>query len=490
MNIISLHSKDTKTRRILKSLIALSVPLIVGELGSIAQQFADTIMVGHHTTIELAASGMVNNILYFFIFFVLGISYAITPLVGNAFGRGNKREAIRILIDGVTLNLLIGLGCVFLLGLLLSNIEILGQPDEILDFARPYFKWLMASIPLLTVFLAQKQYLDGLGKTGVSMWIILGANLLNILLNWFLIYGKCGFPELGLRGAGISTFVSRFAQLFAISIVVGITILKDKRESDFTKKDFSPQWSGMAHQFKLGLPVGIQLGLELSIFSACAIFMGWLGTNELAAHQAMYTVSTLCFQILYGIGAANCILISQYCGEGDIEGARKCPKVAFLSSLCVIFFVTLLIVVLFDPLSSCFTVSQDVKYYMRAILPGFILYQVGDCLQCTYGNALRGIEATKPLMICSFIAYVLVCIPLSAILGNAKLLGAWGVWMGAPIGLTLAGILFYLNYQKRIKIQQEILVYSKTIENNKPNTEYFFYSTIIEKIKSKQDELK
>jgi len=468
------------------------VPLIVGELGSIAQQFADTIMVGHHTTIELelAASGMVNNIFYFFIFFVLGISYAITPLVGNAFGRDNKKETIRILIDGIALNLLIGFGCVLLLGILLINIEILGQPKEILEFARPYYKWLMASIPLLTVFLSQKQYLDGLGKTGVSMWIILGANLLNILLNWLLIYGNCGFPELGLRGAGISTFISRFAQLLAISIIVVITVRKDKRGANFTKKDYYPQWSGMVQQFKLGLPVGIQLGLELSIFSACAIFMGWLGTNELAAHHAMYTVSTLCFQILYGIGAANCILISQYCGEGNIEAAKKCPRVAFLSSLCVISLITLLIVVFFDPLSSCFTVNQDIKYYMRAILPGFILYQVGDCLQCTYGNALRGIEATKPLMICSFFAYVLVCIPLSAFLGNANLLGAWGVWLGAPVGLSFAGILFYINYQKRIKIKQEIVIYTDTLEKKISKKEFFFYSNFIEKIKSKQNELK
>lgn len=438
----------------LKSLIGLSVPLIIGELGSIAQQFADTIMVGHHSTVELAASGMVNNIFYFIIYFVLGISYAITPLVGNAFGRGDKKGTIKVLFEGCILNLLIGLGCVLLLGILLENIEILDQPAEVLVFARPYFKWLMASIPFLTVFLSLKQYLDGLGKTGISMWIILGSNLLNIVLNWMLIYGKCGFPELGLKGAGISTFISRFAQLTALSFVVAKNILYEKNTSRISIKEIFPQWSGIVHQLKLGLPIGIQLGLELSIFSACSIFMGWLGTNQLAAHQAMYTVSTMCFQILYGIGAANCILISQYCGAGEIASANKCPKVAFRLGLVVISVITILIVLLFEPLSSCFTGSEEVKFYMRAILPGFVLYQLGDCLQCTYGNALRGIEATKPLMLYSFIAYVLICIPLSAILGNENVLGVWGVWLGAPVGLTLAGTLFMINFNKRIKLQQ------------------------------------
>ena len=439
----------------LKSLIGLSVPLIIGELGSIAQQFADTIMVGHHSTVELAASGMVNNIFYFIIYFVLGISYAITPLVGNAFGRGDKKGTIKVLFEGCILNLLIGLGCVLLLGILLENIEILDQPAEVLVFARPYFKWLMASIPFLTVFLSLKQYLDGLGKTGVSMWIILGSNLLNIILNWMLIYGHCGFQDLGLTGAGISTFVSRFAQLMVLSAIVAKNVLFEKRTSNIYSTELSPQWSGILRQFKLGLPIGIQLGLELSIFSACAIIMGWLGTNELAAHQAMYTVSTLCFQILYGIGAANCILISQYCGAGDVASAKKCPKVAFRFGLAVIFVITLLIVVLFDPLSSCFTGSAEVKFYMRAILPGFVLYQIGDCLQSTYGNALRGIEATKPLMVFSFIAYVLICIPLSALLGNENVLGAWGVWMGAPVGLTLAGLFFMMSFKKRIKLQYD-----------------------------------
>jgi len=458
MTVSQIDDRSISARGIAKSIIFLSIPLVIGELGSIAQQFADAIMVGHHKTVELAASGIVNNIFYFVIFFVLGISYAITPLVGNAYGRGDKKETIKILFEGCFLNLIIGVASVLLLGLLLLNIDFLDQPAEVLVYAKPYYKWLMASIPFLTLFLCLKQYLDGLGKTGVSMWIILISNIINILLNWILIFGKLGFPELGLRGAGISTFISRFLQLFTVAIVVASNVIREKRRARISAKDIVPAKSGIINQFKLGFPIGVQLGLELSIFSAGAVFMGWLGTNELAAHQAMYVISTLCFQLLYGIGAANCILISQYCGVGNIAAAKKCPAIAFRLGLSVISIITILIIIFFDPLSTCFTeitgdpnVSADVIHYMRAILPGFVLYQFGDCLQCIYGNSLRGLEDTKPLMLFSFLSYVVICIPICAILGNVNVLGAWGVWLGIPIGLTLAGVLFFIRFKKDIR---------------------------------------
>lgn len=460
MNIVSTQPGDSNIKRMLKSLIALSVPLIIGELGSIAQQFADTIMVGHHTTDELSAAAMVNNIFYFVIYFVLGISYAVTPLVGNAFGRGDRKGTIKILLEGCILNLLIGAVSVLGLSVILGNIDRFGQSDDvllILPYAEPYFILLMISIPFLTVFLGLKQYLDGMSRTSVSMWIMLCSNIINILLNWMLIFGRCGLPEMGLTGAGISTLITRVLQLLVLFLFVIHDVRKERKKLDFERKEIRPEWSGIFKQFKLGLPIGIQLSLELSIFTACAIFMGWLGKNELAAHQEMYTISTLCFQILYGIGAANCIMVSQFRGAGDMTSAKKCSRISFFFSLTLITILTLSIVVCFDQLSSFMTPNIEVRRYMQAILPGFVLYQLGDCLQCTYGNALRGIEATKPLMLYSFIAYVLICIPLSAILGNENVLGAWGVWLGAPVGLTLAGTLFMINFKKRIKLQQNEL---------------------------------
>lgn len=293
--------------------------------------------------------------------------------------------------------------------------------------------------------------MDGLGKTRISMWIMLIANIQNIILNWLLIFGKCGFPEMGLIGAGISTFVSRFLQ-FAILLAVIILSPEQKRLRMESKNGNShPTMAGVIHQFLLGLPISIQLSLEISIFSICAIFMGWIGSNELAAHQVMYTISTLCFQVLYGIGAAGCILISQYRGAGNISSMKQTAKISFRFGLCVVGVIILLLYLFFDPLASVFTTSDEVKTVMRAILPWFMIYQIGDCMQITFSNALRGFEATKPLMIIAFIAYVIISIPLSYYLGDINRLGVHGVWLGIPFGLTTAGLLFRWKFLRICK---------------------------------------
>jgi len=448
--ILSYDKKDTVT--LLKSILVLSIPLIVGELGSIAQQFADTMMVGNHSTEELAASGMVNNIFIFVIFFSLGISYAITPLVGNAFGRKDMADVRRIMLEGVILNFISGIILSLILWLLLANIEILGQPVQLLTYAKPYFKLLIVSVPFLTVFFAFKQYLDGLGRPQASMWIMLAANIQNIILNWMLIYGHCGMPELGLVGAGISTLISRILQLAVIVIVVLVSLTKEKSLGGDHYHSSFPSFRGVWAQFRLGLPVAVQLSLELSIFGACSIFMGWLGKYELAAHQVMYVISTLCFQVLYGIGAANCIMISQMRGAGSFESIKRCSKVSFILSLSVITVITILLILFFDPVISCFTTSGEVKSVLYFILPWFVLYQVGDCLQVTYGNALRGLEQTRPLMQISIISYVLISIPISCVLGSDAVWGVHGVWIGIPIGLSLAGLLFYRKFNKKLKV--------------------------------------
>lgn len=450
-NTFQIEGEKLKTGSILKSIISLGIPLIVGELGSIAQQFADTMMVGNHSTIELAASGMVNNIFLFVIFFTLGMSYAVTPLVGSAFGKKDSAGVVRSMWEGIIVNFLLGLVCAGLLLILLSNIEILNQPKELLVYAKPYFLILISSVPFMTSFFALKQYMDGLGKTKVSMWIMLAANVQNIVLNWMLIFGKCGMPEMGLMGAGISTFVSRLLQ-FAILLVVIIVSPEQKKIREESKEgEPHPTRKGVIQQFLLGLPISIQLSLEISIFSVCAIFMGWIGANELAAHQVMYTISTLCFQVLYGIGAAGCILISQYRGAGNNSSMKRTAKIAFRFGLCVVGIIILLLYLFFDPLASCFTTSNEVKVVMKAILPWFMIYQIGDCMQITFGNALRGLEATKPLMIIAFIAYVLISIPLSYYLGDIDRLGIHGVWLGIPFGLTTAGLLFRWKFLRICK---------------------------------------
>ena len=451
-----------------KAIMILGIPLIVGELGSIAQQFADTMMVGHYGTQELAAAGFVNSIFYFVIFLTLGMSYASTPLVGSAFGKKDYKGVFRIFLESCIVNLIVGLFFVVLLLAIYFNIEILffntgsgifHQPYEILALSKDYMMLLIISIPFMTLFYACKQYLDGVGNTQISMWVMLFANILNIGLNWCMIFGHCGFEPMGLHGAGLSTLISRIIQLALIGVVVYRNKTINSELENAYADELKPTRKGIIEQLKLGWPISVQLGLEIGAFNVCGIFMGWLGALPLAAHQAMYTISTLCFQVLYGIGAAGTILISQFYGMKAWKNIRKTANTAFIVGLLSVTAITGCIWLFFEPLAGCFTNDKEVIKLMWLVLPSFIAYQLGDCTQIVYANALRGIEDTKPLAFISGFAYVLVCIPISYIIAFKLDLGVAGVWMGIPIGLSLAGILFFARFRSKLLDLMEKTLY-------------------------------
>lgn len=445
---------------IAQSIIRLGIPIIIGQLGSIAQQFADTIMVGQYGTTELAAAGFVNNVFNLIIYFILGISYASTPVIGAAYGKKDYKGVSQSLIDSVVVNFLFSLVVVAFLMLLYHNIDILHQPDEIMPVALPYFLIITASMPFLAVFNALKQYSDAVGETKIPMWIMLGANVLNIILNLPLIFGfdiaflnlSISKAPMGLLGAGIATLISRILSVAALLIAIAkVRKYKEIKPSLNTK----PNILGMRRLLFLGLPIGIQLGLEACSFNICAIFMGWLGAIPLAAHQVMCTISTLCFQVVYGIGAAASVLISQFRGVGDWFNVRRTANTAFRIGISLILIMIAVIYIFRYPLVYGFTTSEDVVAVVMSLVPCFFIYQFGDCMQITFANALRGIEEVKRLMLYAFISYVLVSIPLSYVFAFILHFNAVGVWMGMPFGLTTAGFLFYYEFNKNYKMKSE-----------------------------------
>ena len=441
---------------IAQSIVRLGIPIIIGQLGSIAQQFADTIMVGQYGTMELAAAGFVNNVFNFVIYFMLGISYASTPVIGASYGKKDYKAVAQSLVDSVVVNFLFSLLVVALLLLLYYNIGILQQPEEIMPYALPYFLIITASMPFLAVFNALKQYSDAVGETKIPMWIMLGANALNIILNLPLIFGlefslfNChiSIEALGLLGAGIATLISRILSVVALLVAIAmVNKYKGMKPSIATRPDIHR----MKHLLRLGFPISIQLGLEASSFNICAILMGWLGAIPLAAHQIMCTISTLCFQIVYGIGAAASVLISQFRGVSDWYNVRRTANTAFYIGITICIVMIAFIFIFRYPLVTSFTTSDEVTAVVMSLIPCFFIYQFGDCMQITFANALRGIEEVRKLMLYAFISYVIVSIPLSYVFAFICHWGGVGVWMGMPFGLTTAGILFYTEFRSKVK---------------------------------------
>lgn len=436
-------------KRHYKELIYLGVPIIIGQIGTIILGFADTMMIGHHSANELSAAGFVNNLFNLAIIFGLGFSYGLTPIVGSLFGKGADKEAGEALKNSLVANLLIGLLLCVIMGGVYLNIEYLGQPEELLPLIKPYYLILLASLPFVMLFNAFKQFSDGITDTRTPMWILLGGNVLNIIGNYLLIYGKLGFPEWGLTGGGLSTLFARIMML----IVFCCLFFRTSRYHTF-KEGFMQLFvnrKSILHLNKLGWPIALQMGMETASFSLCAIMIGWLGTTALASHQVMCTISTLCFMIYYGMGAAIAIRVSYFYGQEDTENIRRAANAGFhLILISGVFLCTLIFISRYQ-MGSWFTDSNEVSSMVATLIIPMLLYQFGDGLQISFANALRGISNVKPMMYIAFVAYILLSLPTSYLFGFVFDWGITGVWMGFPVGLTSAGIAFYYCFYKKTK---------------------------------------
>ena len=346
------------------ALIRLGLPIIVGQVGMIVLGFADTLMIGHHSTEELGAASVVNNLFNLCIIFSTGFSYGLTPVVGSLCGRGQKAEAGQALVCSLAANGLVALILMTVMGTLYLNIGNLGQPAELIPLVKPYYLTLLFSLPFVLWFNGFKQFTDGIGDTRTAMWVLLGGNAMNIAGNYVLIYGKLGFPELGLLGAGLSTLNARMAMVAAMAIIV----YRGKRFVPYKRGIRQLGWSGKVFRRlnALGWPVGLQMGMETAAFSLSTLMVGWLGTMELAAHQIMLTLSQLTFMVFYGMGAAVAVRVSHYTGQGDYVGVRQTTYAGFRLILGLGCILTAAVFVLKGQVGGWFTDSAEVAAAVEA----------------------------------------------------------------------------------------------------------------------------
>lgn len=376
-----------------------------------------------------------------FIFFLLGFSYAATPVVGDYFSKDDLNGVLQVRRSCIIVNLIASLCIVALLAILYFNIEYLKQPQELLPLIKPYFSVLLFSLPFLAVSNALKQCSEAIGDTKTPMWLIMGSIVLNVVLNYLLIYGRLGLPELGLVGAGVATLISRVVTMLSLLLLRNRKLLGVQQKGDCMFHD-------AIRLTRLGIPIGMQMCIESGSFNVCAIFMGWIGATALAAHQVMCTIGAFGFMIYYGIGAAAAIRIAYYKGRNEWIEAKATAQTSLYIALCFSSVIVSVICLYRAQIASIFTTSIEVTTLFISFLPAFICYQVGDCMQTIYANSLRAIEDVKNLMIYALISYGLLTIPFAYIFTFSLKNGATGVWWSFPIGLTTAGLLFFLRFNK------------------------------------------
>jgi MATE family multidrug resistance protein len=428
----------------IKANFLLAYPVMISMLGQVMTGVADSVMIGWTGAIPLAASSFANIFFTLPLFFGVGVSYAITPLVAEAQGAKNTNGIIETLRNGFLINMLVGVALVILIFAIEPTLYMMSQPPEVVTLAIPYLKIVGLSIIPTMLFQTFRQFAEGLHKTRMAMVIVIVSNLLNIVLNYVLIYGVYGFPEMGLNGAGLATLISRI--VMGVWMAAYIYHGKDFRayRTGFSLGGYSKQIiNKMLH---IGLPAGTQFIFEAGAFGFSAVMMGWIGTTALAAHQIAINLATISYMTTSGLGAAATIRVAHFLGQRDIPTMRR---VAFLM-ICMAAVIMAAWAVLFITgkhfLPELY-IRDAAVLQMAAplmIIAGF--FQLSDGMQVVCAGALRGLQDVKIPSILIFIAYWVIALPLGYWLAFPLGYGASGIWIGLLIGLTITATLMIIRF--------------------------------------------
>ena len=424
----------------------LAFPVVLSQIGQVTVHLVDNMMVGHVGTVELAASSFANNIFMIGMYFGMGITYGITPMVGNSFGNGKLKEVTQWLKNGITSHLLSGMILTAIMFGIYFLLPHLGQTEGVTKLAKNYFLLLCASYLPFMLFFSFKQFFEGIGNTTMAMKITLISNLINVVLNYILIFGKFGFPAMGLFGAGLGTLISRIT----MPILFFFYITKNPRYRRYfilaRFQKLSPKKAFTL--MRVGIPIAFQIVVEVLAFGAGAVMMGWLGETPLAAHQVALGLASVTYMISLGVSQANTIRVSHQLGEKNFTGLKRA---AFASTHLVLLFMSvmaLLFILANHLLPLLFTTDEAVITIAANLLIIAAVFQIFDGLQVVMLSTLRGLADVKIPMYMAIFAYLFIGIPTSYLFAFVFNFGPQGIWFGYLLCLAIAGIFFYLRFLK------------------------------------------
>jgi MATE family multidrug resistance protein len=445
--------------------IRLAAPVILGMLGHTFVAFADNIMVGQLGTAELAAVSLGNSFVFIAMSLGIGFSTAITPLVAAADSAGDPPEGKSALKHGLVLCTVLGILLFILILMAKPLMRFMDQPPEVVTLAIPYLDLVALSLVPLVMFQAFKQFSDGLSQTRYPMYATVIANVVNIVLNYLLIFGAFGFPELGIIGAAIGTLAARVLMLAFLwwilrfkkkfrAYVTGFGILRIEKKM-------------MAKIFHLGFPSALQMLFEVAIFTAAIWLSGVLGKNPQAANQIALNLSSMTFMFGMGLGVTAMIRVGNQNGLKNFPELRRIAQSIFLLTLLLemVFAILFLLGRFWFPtlyLDVNDVANQADNMAVHALAAQLLLvaafFQISDGLQVVFLGALRGLQDVKVPTFMTFIAYWIVGFPVSYYLGLHTSLKSIGIWIGLLAGLSASAIMLYLrfNYMSRQLIRSAV----------------------------------
>lgn len=438
--------------------LSLSFPVILGLLGHTIVQLVDNIMVGQLGTTELAAVSLGNSFVFIAMSLGIGFSTALTPLVAKADGEKDRTMAQRVLSHGVVLCTILGVSLFLLVFSARKLMYHMGQPPEVVSLAFPYLKWVAASLIPLIIFQAYKQFTDGLSRTRPAMYATVFSNLVNISLNYLLIFGYGGFPAMGVEGAAIGTMIARSTAVVFILFYIQFHAM-------FEGYSLKIGWKNLRlGLFKkilsLGLPSALQMFFEVAFFTMAIWMSGILGKNAQAANQIALNLSAMTFMFAMGLGVVAMIRVGNQLGMKAYTDLRRIAISLFL------------LIGLFDVVFCAIYLNFNeylpwiyLEYHgdntppdtleVVAIAASLLLvsgfFQITDGLQAVILGALRGIQDVNVPTALTFISYMVVGLPVSYYLGLHTELKAMGIWIGLLTGLSCSALLLFLRFNQQTK---------------------------------------
>lgn len=434
-----------------KQTITLALPIILGELAQMALHLLDTAMIGAISHVQLAAASLVLNVLGIPFVLGIGMTMSIAQTVSMAQGQNDHKKVAHYLFNGFWVCALFSV--LIAMGLFLGKNLILhmGQDPEVAQLAIPFLEVMSLSLIPMLLFMALKQFTDGLQHTRTAMFLSLFSLPLNVFINWLLIYGNWGFPRMEMMGAAYGTLITRCV----IFIALGIVVLRHKLYRKYIAVRHS-QWYFSAQTFKelikIGLPSGLQIGMEAGAFVVSGILIGTIGVVEQAAHQIALSCAAFTFMASMGLAQAGSIRVSNAFGTKNYKKIASIGKSTLRTALAYGVFCALIFVVFRNDLPLLFNNKKEVIEIAATLFVLASIFQISDATQAIGSGLLRGIKDVKAPTILIFIAYWVLGIPSGYLLAFHFKLGAPGIWLGFIIGLGFSSIFLSRRFLKMAKI--------------------------------------
>ena len=436
-----------------RSVLVLGLPLVGSHVAQFLLHVTDTVMLGWYTVTDLAAGALGATV--FFVIFTLGMGFAqaVMPMVATAAAAGDDTEVRRVTRMGIWLSLAFAAVALPLFLFSGSLLAVLGQEPDVALVGGGYLSIVGFGLAPALVAMVMKSYLAALGRTQVVLWATIAGVFVNIGVNWLLIFGNLGFPEMGARGAAVASVLVQIVTL--VLLMVYAISLPSLKHYQLLVRFWRPDWVALRRVNALGLPIGLALLAETGLFAASAVMMGWLGKNTLAAHSIALEITALFFMVHLGLSNAATVMVGRARGRGDVAALRSGALAAVVLSLGFALATIFVYWIFAEQMVGLFLKPDDPE--RAAIIPLGVtllmvaaLFQFADSGQVMAMGLLRGIQDTKQPMVIAAVSYWLVGLPCGYGLGFLLGWEGVGIWLGLVMGLTTAALALHVRFWRAV----------------------------------------